>query len=167
MSDAIVSQYLKTMPRKFECCGSGGSFTGEVRYAHPVITIREKVNIDEARNILITESKKLMSLFNANKQIRPYLHDFPVTYKNICFSFGFEDKQGKEHVDGSVVHAFVTNKGVFYSKCNPETQQLELILTESWDEAEKKYEAYALTQKAHAKSVTNIATKNGKLRGQK
>lgn len=167
MSDAIVSQYLKTIPRAIEVVGIGGSYTGELRYVRTAFKIKAKVDPSQARNLIVPEVKKIMNLFDANKEIRPYLHNFPFTYRNVSYSLSFRDKRGEYYTDGSVAFACIFKDGISYAVHNPITNQFEDILVESWDEAVKKYEAYALTQEADSKSVTKIAKKNSRLKRQK
>lgn len=164
MSDAIVSQYLKTIPREIEVVGLGGSFTGEVRYVRTAFKIKAKVDPNQARNVIVPEAKKIMALFDASKKIRPYLHNFPFTHRNVSYSLSFRDKRGEYYTDGSVAFACICKDGISYAVHNPITNQFEDILVESWDEAVKKYEAYALSQEADAKNVANVAKKNSRLR---
>jgi len=51
--------------------------------------ICKNVDIDEARLLLVKYAEELLLSINLNEKARPYLHDYPFTYKNIKFSLTF------------------------------------------------------------------------------
>ncbi|MDP1834389.1 MAG: hypothetical protein Q8K75_00520 [Chlamydiales bacterium] len=135
MSDCIVSNYIRSMPREIQVIGTGGSFTGEVRYVRTMFCLTAKASVTDARKIVVPEVMKLISAYNSDRQIRPFLHDYPFTYKNAAYSLSFRDKYGNYYSDGSVALVTIHPAGIAYSKHNPATEQLEEILAETWEEA--------------------------------
>ena len=92
----------------------------------------KKVNVEEARILLITLTKELLDRINSDQQIRPYLDHYPFTEKGISLGLSFYDDQGKRVDNGYVAHLFVAKDGnICYDTYNHE----EDLYEEPYEEA--------------------------------
>lgn len=103
--------YLKKMSVGFEC--------------------EDIVDVLEARRLLIVGVEAFLKDINTNKQLRPYLPEFPLTYRNIFFGIGF-----KIVPSPNINYAFLFDgEDINYYGLNPLTGKSEQILQESFEEA--------------------------------
>ena len=55
-------------------------------------TSLKKVDRNKARNLLLTLTQELLKLVNSDKIIKPYLANYPFTYKNLSITLSFYDR---------------------------------------------------------------------------
>lgn len=75
--------------------GRGGGFMYDIEEIDLDFIMQKKVNIDQARKIIVSMVESLLVKINAKKSIRPYLRNYPFTYKNLNISLDFYDSNGK------------------------------------------------------------------------
>lgn len=148
IADRITSNTLKKLKTKdLKLVGSGGSMMnniGEVSlhfyYYHPT-------TIDEARNLLLEITEDLISSFNSNEEIRPYLANYPFNQNNLEISISFTQKSNVYQDPPSLSLASAEDSILSYDRHDPEKSKLITIFQETYEEAQQK--AQLRTDESH------------------
>lgn len=117
----IINAVAKDMNKKHGliCVGSGGSMPNKV-YA---ISLRfhsyRHATIEEARELFVASVQALIDKVNVHEKIRPYLNEYPFTWRGADIVIAFRNKQGNStrYLDGSVaLLGFSKNGNIFYER---------------------------------------------------
>jgi hypothetical protein len=131
MGEKIISKFLKSSPY-LRANASGGSYPGGIHYVHLTTSLTSDPSMEEARILIVTEAEKFISLLNSDKEIRPYLCNYPATTKNISFSINFLRKNTSPT---DVTRAYVGVGKITYFRKDFSTGFNEDLCEESWKEA--------------------------------
>ena len=96
----------------------------------------EKVNLQEARKILINSTKNLLHEINNNKEISNYLYSTPFTHRNLDLGISFFNKKGKHRYKNYISGCAINGNTIYYKIAYP-NGTFARIHEESYDEALK------------------------------
>ncbi|WP_420421710.1 hypothetical protein [Simkania sp.] len=94
ISDKITAKTAKTLSKKYQLdpVGSGGSMMHDVKKLFLSFNCYHPLSIDESRELVINCVNEYLKSVNENKEVRPFLHNFPFNEQNIELAiFIFED----------------------------------------------------------------------------
>jgi hypothetical protein len=114
--------------------------TTDVRVLSPVYISYQKLNIDDARAFYLEIVEGLINKANADEEIRPYLHNYPFTEKNMSIGLVFFNEKNDFMQDGFVASMTMLdneNGLIYYRIYHPETEMLETIYIEPYEDALK------------------------------
>jgi hypothetical protein len=117
--------------RGLELAGSGGSMPADIKKITLQFDSPLELDLVCARRLFIESAEGLLYIVNRDKKIRPYLHDYPFTCRNIGFGIGFMHK-GKWAKNNKIAYVSIVNSIVFYSIY---TEKLEDLYEEPYEEA--------------------------------
>ncbi len=138
-----VSEITKStgaeMEKEFDLVyiGGGGRMPNDVEEIDLKFIAYRKGTIKEAREIEVTGTEKLVKKINEHENLRPYLREYPVKADRAYISVAFRKKDNTRYSDGSVALAFQARNSLFYRQENPNTENLEPLFQESYEEALK------------------------------
>ena len=92
ISSNVISKVKK---KGLRSSGTGASLRGGVENISIDFDKNELVNIPQARKLFIEIADIFIDTINQDKVIRPYLHDYPSTDRNIVLMISFKDNNGK------------------------------------------------------------------------
>ncbi len=95
------------------------------------------ITVNEARIIFLDCIDDLLRRMNKNKEIRPYLLNYPCTYANIRYSISFDDLK-RETYPPFVSNTHMFRENIDYSMLNEQTRKPEVFLQESYEQAIEK-----------------------------
>ena len=100
----------------------------------------QESSIEEARELLVYATESYLSDINNDEEVRPYLHNYPFTYKNIRIAIHFYKKDGND-VSSEVLSIAVANKGrVDYYMDDPKDPKryaLKEMLEETFEDSQR------------------------------
>lgn len=132
----IVKSYSKEISQQ-ECVaiiGTGGSMTKDVKTLYLHVWSENELEVSEARRMYLRILQGLVDKVNANEEVRPYLHDYPFTWKNIDLDLGFHNDNG--WVGNEKVALVTICKGeIFYKIYDQDDDGFRLIYREPYEEA--------------------------------
>lgn len=133
----VTSEFIKEVKNESDliCSGTGGGMPYNVESIFVSFISLEPASINKARELELFCINKLLRIVNNSKKLRPYLSDYPFTYKNIDISIVFLDQSGDYHQDGEVSHVFRAKNKVFYYKKDPKTRKQVSSFEETFEEA--------------------------------
>ena len=113
----ITNNFINEMRREFNlfCIGTGGNLNKGVQEVDVSFIIYRKLNIEQARELEVKATERLLELFNTETKIRPYLAEYPFTVNRATVSIGTQTTADRWPTDGSVVHVFTAKNKIFYS----------------------------------------------------
>jgi len=139
ISDKITAKTAENLSRKYQLdpIGSGGSMMHDVKKLALSFNCYHPLSVDDSRALIVKCVNEYVKSVNDDKEIRPYLHDYPFTEKNIeLVIFFYEDNQFTKIEPGQVSNVSTINGKVFYKTRSAEDQyKRETLHEESYAEA--------------------------------
>ncbi|MBI5346932.1 MAG: hypothetical protein HZB76_07315 [Chlamydiae bacterium] len=125
--------------KNLKCIGFGGGDVYDIRMLSLSFKTHGKVNVDEARELIVYCAELFLSNINANEKMRPLLHNFPFTRKNIEIRI-FSETEPSNDYPLYISYAAAIEGVVTYYK-NNQFDRLEQFYQETYEEALKKVKA--------------------------
>ena len=99
--------------------GSGGAIPDKINVLMLSYVGYQKLQLDEARKLMVKSIEDLIQKVNATPEIHPYLRDYPFTEKNADITITFRDVRDKFVDPPYIAFITITNDGyIIYSKNN-------------------------------------------------
>ncbi|NGX41646.1 MAG: hypothetical protein KR126chlam4_01489 [Candidatus Anoxychlamydiales bacterium] len=96
----------------------------------------EKVNLQQARKVLINCIENLLNEINNNKELGNYLYTVPFTYKNLDLGIFFFNKKGRPRNENYIYTCAIDEDTIYYKIAYP-NGTFKRIHEETYDEALK------------------------------
>jgi len=114
----IVAQFVKEAEKECNlvCVGTGGSMPYNVEKIDIMFYAYRPATIEQARELEVALTEKLLKLVNSHEKIRPFLNVYPFTSEYLHLSVNFKDRHGKRYKEGidSVLRG--RDDKIFYKK---------------------------------------------------
>ena len=90
-----VNKVLERFSKQYELVvnGSGGAFCEDIEQIMVSLHIQKYVDVKEARTIYVDIIESIVNQLNQNKELRPYLRDYPTTDAPLQLRISFVDKR--------------------------------------------------------------------------
>jgi hypothetical protein len=145
LSSKILDEFSNKILKEngLEISFIGGSYTTDVRCILIYYKCKKKLNITEARKLFVQCVEDLISRYNSNKEIRPYLHMYPFTIRNINFGISFDEDINNRVKSPYISLMFSGNDGIrpdfltFYSTIDGDVVNQKEIYEEPYTESVK------------------------------
>jgi hypothetical protein len=138
VSDRIVAGYIKefTKPKGLFVCGSGGAMANNIQQISLSFASFAALDVDEARILYVEMVEELLRRINANRAIRPFLHNYPFEEKNIDLMISFKDSK-LERVSANHVALMSIGKDhmIFYAAYDHDKKKFYDLYEENYVEA--------------------------------
>lgn len=137
--DEIVKSFSQEMKKEFNliCIGDGGSMPRDVETIKVSLVAYRRASIEEARELEVKSTQRLVQLINNHEKIRTYLREYPFTPKRAEVAISFQKKDDSDYTDGSVSYVSQIDNKIYYRRTDPKTEKLVRIAEETFDEALK------------------------------
>jgi hypothetical protein len=121
--DEIVRAFTKEMKKKLGlvCIGSGGSMPYDVELIEVDFASYQRASIEEARELEVKATERLLQMINDHKKIKPYLREDPFVSNRTNVSISFYKPNNEYNLDGSVAVVSHVKDKVYYDKAEPTT----------------------------------------------
>jgi hypothetical protein len=143
-ADRVVNPFLKELEtkRKIYVFGAGGGFMNDVEKINLSFCTKRIVDVEKARLLIVSITEELLKRINADKGIRPYLHNYPFTNKNLKITLHFEDNNGNPILPPHLTYAGLMLGEIDYCFQNlKQLLALDDVHVETYEEALKIYKA--------------------------
>ena len=116
----IIQSVKPEIEQEFQlhCNGSGGSFPLQVFYINLSFVAERRATVDEARELVVRCTQKVIHAINAHERIRPHLVHDPLSPQGVEVSISFHGINGC-YADGTVSHVFHSGTHVCFSNEDP------------------------------------------------
>ncbi len=85
--DPLFSKY------KMNVSGGGGYIGYDIGHIALSVNVYKQVTVDEARRIYVEILDAIVERINKDKKLRPYLREYPMTYRLVDLSLSFVDEK--------------------------------------------------------------------------
>lgn len=111
---AVESQIHRMLKDKYNITigGSGGSAPDEIRSIMIYIDSHKYYTIDQTRKMYVQIVEEIIKQINSIKEVRPYLHSYPVDESFVNLKIAFKKIEGQPEVDNLVYYVCKTTKGI-------------------------------------------------------
>jgi hypothetical protein len=152
--ERIVNQITNSAAKKIKRetglvpFGFGGQMMDQIKVLTLVFLYRQPVDIDKARELLVTASEILLHEINSDERVRPYLVCYPFEPKNIVIQLVIQKEDGHSF-GGENLSVITTRRGIIeYEIDDSVIPLLKTIYEETYQEALQKV--------ANAKELSKI-----------
>ncbi len=140
LADRIINQTSNQLEKEKDlvCSGTGGQMMGDIQVMDISFQYFHLVNLEEARELLVYVIRTFLKNINDNKEIRPYLHNYPFTTKNIEITIWSYQPDGYEPAQGKIQCLALENGMLKYKLVAPsEFATWPILHKETYEEALK------------------------------
>ena len=136
----VSSSFETEMKKEFGvvCIGSGGSMPHDVEKIDIRLLSYRHATIEQAREIEIIATEKLLGLIHSHKKLRSFLREYPFTSSRAVVAISFYKKNNDHYKDNSVAYVFHVRDRVYYRAMDPTTGNFIPLADEPYQEALKK-----------------------------
>lgn len=79
-----------------QCIGSGGRMMNDIQRMGVSFQLFHEVDFTEARRLLVYVTTEYLNAINNNKEIRPYLHNYPFKPENVEIMIWIQEPNGQD-----------------------------------------------------------------------
>lgn len=136
--------------------GTGGQMMNDIQMMMMGFDLYEVIDIETARQLLVDSVQEYLSAINSNEEIRPYLHNYPFTAKNVEIVIYIYNPDGSQVPLDKITIAAANQGRVVYYVDDPQKHTIKTIHEETYEEA---LHELALNQE-HKKEASQIKDKS-------
>jgi hypothetical protein len=141
----ITDEFSNELKNKegFQLTARGGLYFPKVRKISLDYEVIRKIDLEEARKLLVRYVTKFLKSVNESEELKPYLDSYPYTPYGIHFTISFLDSNHREFMDGSIASVYlfgfedIKRTYVHYNVFDSEKHKWVEIHQETYEEAEK------------------------------
>ncbi|NNM43193.1 MAG: hypothetical protein HKM07_02495 [Chlamydiae bacterium] len=139
IADAITAETAKKLQKEkgLILAGTGGKMMADIQMMMMSFDYYHVVNLQTARKLIASTVQEYLSAINANEKIRPYLHEYPFTVKNVEISIVFFTPDGSDVALNEITIASLNQGLITYYVDTPDKIKLKILHTETYEEALK------------------------------
>jgi|HubBroStandDraft_4_1064222.scaffolds.fasta_scaffold301191_2 hypothetical protein len=137
LADAITAKTAKKLKneKSLVLVGTGGRMMDDIKMMMMGFEYRKIVSIEIARKLLVDSVEEYLSEINTSEKIRPFLHNYTFTAKNIEIVIYFRNPDGSKVSPDQMNIASAKEGQMFYYADYPEKHTLKVIREETYEEA--------------------------------
>ncbi|MBA3603343.1 MAG: hypothetical protein H0W50_06825 [Parachlamydiaceae bacterium] len=134
--DKITNQYKNKviLDENLVLMGEGGGMMGDIQRVTLTFNSFRKLDIPEARKLIVKLEQEFLQMLNDNRDVRPFLHDFPVQSKNFELSLIFSSLENGFVLPPYLASVFVLNGKIYYNTYNEGRKMMKLEYSEVYEE---------------------------------
>jgi len=119
-------------------CEYGGGGKQPIGLIHCGLNYYQSIEIEEARELLVTTTHQLLRAFNEDVRIHPYLSTYPFTPKNVEIRIFLHNADGSFCAKEKLQAISNLRGKLDYLNERPDNRWLQKVLVETFEEAEAK-----------------------------
>jgi len=121
LANRVIKQTAEQLrsEKDLRAIGTVGQMMGDIQLLGVEFFYYHLVNLSEARELLVYASRVFLNNINENKEVRPYLHNYPFTEKNIEVKIWMHQPDGKEPPQGDIEVVSLRNGKMLYRLTAP------------------------------------------------
>jgi hypothetical protein len=107
-ADRVMHEFAERMQQEkgLRLTGFGGEMSHEIQTFGLSFCVQHPLSLDAARVLYLEVLREFVTAVNQDRQIRPYLADYPLNPRHVEITLSLQDDSGKMRRDGSVCMIF-------------------------------------------------------------
>ncbi|MES2345134.1 MAG: hypothetical protein V4494_04265 [Chlamydiota bacterium] len=138
LADEVMFSYLKQVRKEKNLAffGFGATAASDVREFRMNYRL-SKLNYNklESRELIVSLAENFIAKVNLDEKIRPYLHEFPVTYKKLSLSITFATFHLERPSEQYVAYVLLQKGKIYFCNYNHDTEMLCDLGEEFYEDA--------------------------------
>ena len=140
IADNITEKTAKNLQaqKHLYLIGTGGGMMHDIQAMHMSFQYFQEVDLTTARNLMVYAINEYLLAINSNEQIRPYLHNYPFTAKNLEMRIWIYNPDRSKPTHGKINYISAIDGVINYYTDTTEKYNRKSICTEIYEDALKK-----------------------------
>lgn len=137
IKNELVSGYVKNVSKKHQLnlAATGGRLSVDIK----VISLGFRkicyFDVNQSRDLVVPMVEEFLAIINSNREVRPYLHDYPCSSENFELMLSFMTPQD-DFVDSPyIANVLVISGFIYYSVYVPKTNSFRDVFKEPYQDA--------------------------------
>lgn len=137
IADKITEKTAKELKaqKNLYLVGTGGQMMDDIQMMAMSFDYYQEVDLKTARELIVHVINEYLSAINSNKEIRPYLHEYPFTAKNVEIRIWVFEPNGSNPPLDKIYYISAIDGSLAYYLDLPETHSRQAICKEAYEEA--------------------------------
>ncbi len=115
--------------------GTGGQMMGDIQMMYMGFQYFQPLDVEIGRDLLVCSIQSYLNEINNNEKVRPYLHEYPFTAKNIEIDIWIRNSDGSKVASDKIRHLHAADRILSYHMDGTEEYSRETVHEETYDEA--------------------------------
>ena len=140
LANRVIKRTVEQLRAEKDLRASGtvGQMMGDIQLMGVDFHYYHLVNLQEARKLITYATQTFLKNVNDNKEIRPYLHNYPFTAKNIEITIFVSEPNGQHPAQGDIEVISLRNGTIVYELTAPSKfEPWPVLHEETYEEALK------------------------------
>lgn len=135
----VMNQFQREVEKEFgiKCTGSGGGMAHDVEVINMFFDADRTATVEEARELHVNCTEKLIFLMNSHEKIRPFLRKYPADKDNAHIMISFNRKKSPQGKNEYIEVMHLARGKIFYKIEDSKTGRYFSVLEEPYEEAVK------------------------------
>jgi hypothetical protein len=137
MADSLTAQTAKKLAKEkgLVLCGTGGGMIDDIKRMSMGFDYYKEVDLNSARQLLVGTVSEYLTAINNDEELRPFLHNYPFTSKNVEICIWIYKPDRKDLPPGKIAYLCARNgKLSYYAERPGENSPRNLVLQENYVE---------------------------------
>lgn len=138
-AEEIMDEFAREMNKEYGliCIGDGGGLAYDVRVLNVKFIAYLSLNLEEARELEVRATQRLLEKINQHEKIRPFLREYPFPPYRAEVSIQFKD-QNDDYPAGSIAYVSQIKNTIYFCIENPTKKNtIKEISSEPFEKAAK------------------------------
>lgn len=131
-----IAEKLKEQ-KKLQLVGTGGKMMKDIQAMDMSFHFYQEVDLKTGRDLVVSAVDEYLNGINNNKELKPYLHEYPFTAKNVEILIWIYKSDGTSPSSDKIYYISAIDGIITYYVNEPETNSRKVICKETYDEALK------------------------------
>ena len=121
--------------KKLRLIGTGGGMMDDIQAMHMSFQFFHEVDLKKARELVVFAIKQYLEDINSHEKVRPYLHNYPFTAKNIEIHIWVYNPDRTKLPPDKIYYISAINGVLNYYIRGPEEYSRQAICEQTYEEA--------------------------------
>ena len=117
--------------------GTGGQMMDDIKMMYMGFQYFKPVNLGNGRDLLVYSIQLYLNEINKNEKVRPYLHEYPFTPKNIEIDIWIRNADGSKVASDRIRHVHIADGILSYHMDGIDEYSRKTVHEETYEEALK------------------------------
>jgi len=138
-ANEIINSFVREMKEEFNlhCSGSGGGMPYDVEEISVGLVSYKKASIEDARELEVMATERLLKLINEHEKIRPFLREYPFKANRAKVAIYFSPIKNAKLEEDVVARVTQIKNKIYYLTEEKVTKQYISLAEEPYEEALK------------------------------
>jgi hypothetical protein len=116
LADTLTTQTAKKLAKEkgLALCGTGGGMMDDIKMMAMSFNYYKEVDLNSARKLLVEAVSEYLTAINNNKELRPFLHNYPFTPENVKIYIWIYKPDGKDLPPDKIDFLYACNGKLLY-----------------------------------------------------